>query len=415
MRGNFTRKWVKLIVATTVGAMLVVGCGVHPNDATVKGYTGSALQSKDPKEETAQVQEPVEEPSELYIVENLSMTDETLLLYQVSTDKQFRFSYNMTTKFLDKYGGNGTWAEFTNGSVVTIGDMLPASGALSQVQKSPDVWMFDDISKFKIDVDRNLIEINGSNYKLMENTRVYSDDKRIEAADIHEDDIITVIGRDKEVLSIAVTTGHGYMSFVNTSVFDGSLVFIGNKIVSMVNGNMTIAVPEGTYMVTVANNGWGGSAEYTVKRNENTLINLDEMKGDGPSYCMLTFLVTVPDTYVYIDGEQIDVTQPVSVQYGKHKLVVKCNGYTSWNKTLVVNSESAEITLEMEAETENNQGESEATSEPVEETTESTETPPAPVANTPEEETAGSSIKNDYDYEVDYLSTISDLLSNLMD
>ncbi|MBP5325213.1 MAG: hypothetical protein J6Y86_06960, partial [Pseudobutyrivibrio sp.] len=33
---------------------------------------------------------------------------------------------------------------------------------------------------------------------------------------------------------------------------------------------------------------------------------------------------------------------------------------------------------------------------------------------THEEETAGSSIKDDYDYEVDYLSTISDLISNLM-
>ena len=64
-----------------------------------------------------------------------------------------------------------------------------------------------------------------------------------------------------------------------------------------------IEVPEGTYKVTVANNGWGGSDEYTVVRNETTQINLDDLKGDGPSFCTLTFLVTVPDTYVYIDGQ----------------------------------------------------------------------------------------------------------------
>ena len=36
----------------------------------------------------------------------------------------------------------------------------------------------------------------------------------------------------------------------------------------MVNGNETIEVPEGTYKVTVANNGWGGTREITVNRDE---------------------------------------------------------------------------------------------------------------------------------------------------
>lgn len=413
MRGIFTKKWFNLIMLSVISVGVLLGCG-YRNNATVTNYTGSALQNNKNEEEVENQEAQADETSqeqELYIVENLDMTDETIALYSIDSDQQIRYKYNMTTKFLNKYGSTDTWAEFTTGTVVSIGDFLPASGALSLVQKSADVWMYEDIKKYSIDTSRNLMTIDGKNYKLTEKTKAYSDSAKILIENIGKDDAITVVGKDKEVISIAVTTGHGFISLVNTSVFDGSLIFIGNKIVSMVNGNETIEVPEGTYLVTVANNGWGGSQEITVNRDENILVDLDLMKGDGPSFCLMTFLVTVPETYVYIDGKIIDTNEPQYVQYGTHKLVVKCSGYKAWRKTLVVNSESAEITLAMEAEDESNITTPEPTSEASEQAEEIID---ETVSNGPEEETAGSSIKNDYDYEVDYLSTISDLISNLM-
>ncbi len=419
MRGNFTKKWVNLIVVIAMFTGAFAGCGTPANNATVTNRTGSAILGKDDSEvETTEetVEENTSENQDLYIVESLDMTDETISLYSLSTDKQLRYNYNMTTKFLDKYGGNGTWAEFTTGSVVNIGSLLPASGALSQIQKSDDVWYFEDITKYKIDEARGLIQIDGRNYKLTDSTKVYSDSEKILLSSIGKDDAITVIGQDKNVISIAVTTGHGYLSLVHTELFDGSMIFIGNKIVSIVNGPEIIEVPEGTYKITVANNGWGGSQTFTVARGEEVRVDLDDMKGDGPSYCMLTFLVTVPDTYVYLDGKLIDTNEPQKVQYGNHRLVVQCAGYASWNKTLVVNSESAEITLAMETENESSSSSTDTQTETAEPgTAEPTEGEDVSTTNGHEEETAGSSIKNDYDYEVDYLSTISDLIGNLMD
>lgn len=409
------KKWVNLLVVMGLSAGILTGCGGFPNNATVTNRTGSAIL---PKQETEEVEseghgaEAEATKDNLYIVEKLDMTDETISLYSLATDEQLRYNYNMTTKFLDKYGGSGTWAEFTTGSVVNIGELLPSSGALSLVQKSADVWYFEDITKYKIDEERGLIQIDGRNYKLTDSTKVYSDSETILMSSISKDDAITVIGRDNEVISISVTTGHGYIQLVHTELFDGSMIFIGRKIVSIVNGPETIEVPEGVYNITVANNGWGGSQVFTVNRGEEVRVDLDDMKGDGPSYCLMTFLVTVPETYVYIDGKIVDTNEPQYVQYGTHRLVVKCAGYASWNKTLVVNSESAEITLAMESEDTS----SASTTQPeTENTQEQTNTTANGTENTHEEETAGSSIKNDYDYEVDYLSTISDLINNLMD
>ena len=419
MRGIFTPKTKNLILIVMVLAFALMGCGKRPNNATVTNHTGTALkQDKETVEEASALADDDLEikESSLFIVENLDMNEETISLYSLDEDKQLRYNYNMTTRFLDKFGTSSVWASFTNGTVVTIGDLLPASGALASIQKSGDVWIYDDISKYKLEADRNLITIDGHNYKITDKTKVYSDNLKIQASDIGKDDIITVVGQEKNVISIAVTTGHGYIKLANTSLFDGSMIFIGKKIVSTVYKDELIEVPEGTYQVTVANNGWGGSGEYTIARNSTTVIDLDELKGDGPSFCLLTFLVTVPDTYVYLDGKQVDVTEPQEVQYGAHKLVVQCDGYTSWNKTLVVNSESATITLAMES----SDGQTEApaaqnTEQNTEnQTTNSSETSQQPSRNLSEKETAGSTIKDNYDYEVDYLSTISDLISNLM-
>lgn len=401
--------------------VVLTACGSHPNNATVTKRTGSAIKNAQETEDEAPVVDEADILEPLYIVEELNMTDETLSLYSIDEGKQVRYKYNMTTKFLDKYGDNSLWTDFTAGTVVTLGDFLPASGALAQVQKSDDVWVHEGLHNYTLDSDKKILTIDGSNYKISKSTKIYSDNEKILLSNISVDDVLTVVGQDKEIISIAVTTGHGYIYLTNTELFDNSMIFIGKKIVSTVYGNEIIEVPEGTYKITVANDGWGGSGEYTVYRNETTEINLDELKGTGPSYSLITFLVTVPDTYVYLDGSLIDTTEPQSVRYGSHKLVVQCDGYTSWNKTLVVNSESATITLALESE-DGTTSEETSSDESTEEESVSDVGDSQVVddqyrqsAESSEESNNFSQSNNsdDYDYEVDYLSTISDLISNL--
>jgi hypothetical protein len=132
------------------------------------------------------------------------------------------------------------------------------------------------------------------------------------------------------------------------------MMFVGNGIVATITGDMQVEVPEGTYSITVANNGYGGTGEYTVARGQVTEVDLNALKGEGPKICRLKFESSVENVQVYLDDVQVAIGQEMEVKYGRHKLSVQAEGYTSWTKVLVVNSASATISLDLEDEQSSN-------------------------------------------------------------
>lgn len=70
------------------------------------------------------------------------------------------------------------------------------------------------------------------------------------------------------------------MELRNTSVFEGSFIQVGSKIFAQITHNMKLEIPEGTYTVTVANEGYGGSTEVEIARGEVCTLDLDELKGE---------------------------------------------------------------------------------------------------------------------------------------
>ena len=108
---------------------------------------------------------------------------------------------------------------------------------------------------------------------------------------------------------------------------------------------MQVEVPEGKYLVTVANDGYGGSREVEIKRDQTVSLNLDELKGEGPKMCRITFKVGVEGAVLWIDGKKADYTKPVDVRYGIHTIAVEAEGFDTIEERLVVNSAESEIEI----------------------------------------------------------------------
>ena len=284
----------------------------------------------------------------LYMVSDINMAEEIITLKDLSTGRLTRYIWTVLTKFRNRYGGNALVTDFFPGRVVELSASATENGRiLKEIILTDRAFELDDVTDYKIDTARNVFSTMGSNYRLTSDTVVLDGNISGDISLITENDTLKVIGTGHDIISIVITTGHGYLMFTNTTDFADSLMQIGSRIFMMVSPEaMTVEVPEGHYAVTVANKGYGGTKEVDVARGDTVIVDLMELKGEGPKTCDLTFRVDVPGAQVLLDNNPVLLNEPMKVAYGAHSLKIKAEGYDTWSRTLYVNSKSAEITLD---------------------------------------------------------------------
>ncbi len=350
---KYEKKAVILLFSFVI--LVLTGCGTG-GKGTVSGTNYYY-----PKTETEKTEESKEETikaefdTEHYMIMTNNMAKEYMVVKQLMSGKQSVVSYTLTTNFLDKYGNNASVSAFECGQIIVLGEKN-SDGKLKSAQLSDNIWEYEDVIRYKIDEERGVFQIADTRYYFEEGLDIFSDGKKIEISEIKTNDEIRVVGMNKQILSVTVTTGQGAIALKNTELFEDSFIQIGGKIFAEITGEMELEVPEGNYIVSVANKGYGGSKEYEVKRGETTVIDLDELKGEGPKIGEITFkIVTVDentdaDITFSIDGEKVDYEEPIELSYGVHSIRAESYGYETYSKKLFVNSETAEISIALDIE-----------------------------------------------------------------
>ncbi|MCM1105515.1 MAG: hypothetical protein NC355_01095 [Blautia sp.] len=342
--------WTRLITYMLLLSLLggsLAGCSAadapaEPYSQSSPGVPESAETETDAPAETEQAAE----GEELYLVVEVDQIEESLRLYRYANEMEYRYYYGSGTRFHDKYGNRTTIMNYPVGSVITLGE-VDGEGILREAQISDAVWVYDGITRFSVEEERNVFEIADSRYRYDESTYVFSGEERVSMGDIAKGDTLSVVGLDKQILSVNVTTGQGVLALRNTELFEGSYLQLGTRIFAEIMPDMQLSVEEGTYNLIVANNGWGGSREVTVTRGETVTVDLDELKGDGPKRGKIQFLIDVEDAVLIIDGEERDYSKPLELTYGEHSLGVVASGYDVWVRNLFVNSEEATIVIQL--------------------------------------------------------------------
>lgn len=282
--------------------------------------------------------------SSLYILTGIDKNRKVASFQQVKSARQSEYTYDAGTRFLDKYGNTKSIDSFIPGDVAEI-TVSRDQQKLNSLQLSGDVWVQEDISNYTVDESIHAVTIGQTKYSYDPEMDIFSGNARVSFSSLGKADVLRAVGLDKKLISLAITKGHGYLALANTKLFEGSFICVGDKIFEEVTPNMQMEVPEGTYLVTVANDGYGGSKEVTITREQTTSLNLDELKGEGPKYCKITFDVGVEGAVLKIDGKKKDYSKPVKVKYGIHTIIVEADGYEAITEKLVVNSEEAEIEI----------------------------------------------------------------------
>ena len=280
----------------------------------------------------------------IYLVLKVNKKDQLISFGVTDSPRTVQYSYTDGTRILDKYGNFTSISNLKPGRAVVLG--TPDSQArLTTIQITDRSWYQEEIYRYKIDPSIQMLTIGDTKYHYGENVRVFSGKSEVSMDQIGKNDTICVQGIDKEIISVRVTKGHGTIALTNTDLFEGGWINLGTKIYTTITSNMVMEVPEGTYLLSVANDGYGDTKKVKVKRGQLTTVDLSEYEGEGPSFCEMTFAVHVESARVCVDGEEVDISAPVRIKYGVHQLSVEAQGYDAWTRQLVVHSDKATIEI----------------------------------------------------------------------
>ena len=273
--------------------------------------------------------------------------------------KQYTLTYNGTTTIYDKHNEAMSMAQIKEGDIVDI-TFLKSKKRLNSIQLSSAGWAFTDISRYAINEASKQMTIAEDIYKLSKDTVIVSSGKQAELMDINATDVLKVSGVGYNIYSIVVDKGHGYLRLTNDEYFIGGWIEVGQSVIQEITEGMLLVVPEGSYDVQISNKGSGGIKKVVINRDEEVTLDVADLKGEDPKVGTVLFTISPKDATVYIDGEEVDISQAVTLEYGIHQMIVKAEGYDTITQYIKVGQEAAGIDVTME-ESEEKESETEET------------------------------------------------------
>ena len=277
--------------------------------------------------------------------------DGTVIFLNLNRGRTYTLSMDGTTHLYDKYGESISLEQTAVGDIVDV-TFLKDEKHLTSMKLSADAWKNEGVSRYEIDYVRGEVTIGEDIFKLTDNTLYFSMGKSIEKMDLNPSDVLDFQGIGNQVLSVNVAKGHGYLRLANDENFVGGWIEIGQTIMKQITEDMLLTVPEGSYQVNISHRGGGGIKNVKIYRNEETTLDIGDLEVAMPQTGMLLFSVSPSGATVYIDGTETDVSEPVTLDYGIHQMIVKADGYKSITQYIRVGQASAGVNVVLESLTE---------------------------------------------------------------
>ncbi len=278
----------------------------------------------------------------------LTLIDTTLKKMQfvdIDNGTEYEVAYTGGTDIQDKYNKILAAASMKAGDIFDV--TCNKSSKAEKIYESSDTWEMTGFTGFQADESKKKVTIGDEDYKYVDYTAVISGQNRIAVAQVVAQDEITVRGKDKTIYSVTVDKGHGYIQFAGIDTFENGYATIGRKQLLGVTKNMLVTAQEGTYSVELQKGGTVGQKSVTVVRDQQVTLDFSEYTKEAAKTGAVNFMVTPEKAVMTIDGVEVDYSQPVLLEYGRHNLVLSANHYTQYTETLLVNSEYQTKVIDM--------------------------------------------------------------------
>ena len=352
LREKPEKRIAKTAVFLLCGALLSAGCSAAPADTMPEtaetGFVPAVAGNYD-SVDTA-------------LVVRKDQQNGTITFLNLELGKKYTLNYDGATSYADKYSQPISLAQVDPGAMVDV-TFMHGRKRLNTLKLSAEAFVFENVKGITTGGNGRDISLGGELYNLSRDLVVMTDTGEGELMDINGMDRLRITGIDHTVYGIFVEEGHGYLRLQNSDYFNGGWVQVGDNLVSQIQPEMLLAIPEGDYPITVSHKGSSGTENVSVKEGQEISIDVSKWVSE-PEYGSIIFTVIPEDARVYIDGEKTDTSDKVKLSYGIHQMVAAADGYVTVSRYIKVGSELANLNIILEKDPNASTSENKAAEEP---------------------------------------------------
>lgn len=284
------------------------------------------------------------------LVLNVDTENMQVVLKSFTDDEKYILSYTGACDVKNEYGDIIAMSQIEKGEIVDA-YYINSKNKLTRLLISSEAYEYNRITGFEYNETDMTCTIKGETYTYDDSLIVMSNGAQIDISDIELVDELTLKGLDKKLISIIVTSGHGYINLTNTDYFEGGIIEVGTKLMLVITEDMRITAPEGTYNVMATYDGQGGFKEVTIKRDSEISLSLSEFQDEAKRYGNYSFDIFPADATLTVDGSEVSFDGFVEMAYGTHKIKVSAEGYNDYTATIVVDSVYESLTIDLTMQT----------------------------------------------------------------
>lgn len=335
------------ILALAATAALLTACGMGNRGGQTAPPAPTAVRESQPGTGFVPASPNSYDSADTAVLVKKDGKEGTVTLLNLDTGRCYTLAVEGTSNLYDKYGEAVSLEQIGVGDIVDV-TFLRSKKRLNTMQISPSAWVYASASRYEIDLKRSEVTIGEDVYKLTGDTLYLSQNMRIEAMDINPVDVLTFKGIGSSILSVSVEQGHGYLRLKNEENFIDGYMEIGQSSYRRIEEDMLLTVPEGHYQIRVSKRGGGGVKEVTIRRGEETTLDIGDLEVPEIQLGTIIFTLEPSSAKLYIDGEKADPTAPVELEYGIHQMMVRANGYQTITQYIKVAQPSGGLDIKLD-------------------------------------------------------------------
>lgn len=280
------------------------------------------------------------------VVTGYDENKKTLSLYDIKGKMNYVLEYNGGTDIKDAYDQMITIPQIAVGEIVDA-YYYEANQKLTALNISKEAWTYNKVGNLLTDKSMMRMKISDHTFWYDDGLHLFSENQEIELIDLHARDELRVKGVGSQICSITVTTGHGYIRLKNYADFIGGTIEIGYGIITPIVEDMLIVAREGEYKVVLENGELTAQESVKLKRNQQITLDMRGYKMPKERIGYVRFDIEPYGADLYINGNRMDYSEPVKLNYGKHTIKVTMNGYDDFNGTLTIGESTPIISIRL--------------------------------------------------------------------